>query len=121
MFVGEEDFQNIGVMHVVDVRDLTQPREVATFAVPGQTPHNFWLDEANQVLYAAWYDQGLRALDVSGRLLGRLERQGREYTPTFFDRPPGPGGAFTWAPQLHGGLVYASDISLGLLVVTPPL
>ncbi|NIP57020.1 MAG: hypothetical protein GWN82_03185, partial [Gemmatimonadetes bacterium] len=84
VFVGEERFPtpglpgSEGVLHVVDASDLANPVEVATFGVPGDTPHNFWLDEDRQILYAAWYDAGLRAIDVGGELSGNLAAQGRE-------------------------------------------
>lgn len=120
VFVGEEDFGTPGKLHVVDVSDLTDPREVATFLVPGSTPHNFWMDETREVLYAAWYAAGLRAIDVSGELLGRLERQGREVGATTYGGPaggcPGGTGTCTWAPQLANGLLYLSDLNQGLIV-----
>jgi hypothetical protein len=46
VFVGEEDFSTPGIMQVVDVRNLREPRVAATYSVPGQPPHNFWLDES---------------------------------------------------------------------------
>ena len=122
VFVGEESGRP-GVMHVVDVSDLTAPRKVAEFAVAGETPHNFWLDEENQVLYMAWYARGLRVVDVSGRLLGRLDLQGREYASSLYNGSTGgcPGHTSTatcsWAPQLHGGLIWMSDMNQGLLAL----
>lgn len=113
-FVGEEDFNASapGRMHVVDLSDLTRPVEVADFFLPGDPPHNFWLDESAGILFAAWYSNGVRALDVSGRLLGSLDRQAREYSSL---RPSGSRGAGRiWAPQLHQGVVYASDMDNGL-------
>ena len=85
VFVGEEDFGTPGVVHVVDASDLSAPVEVADFSVAGVPPHNFWLDEARGILYVAWYETGVRALDVSGRLLGELDRQGREYAAFQYD------------------------------------
>lgn len=117
VFVGEEDFSGPGIMHVVDASDPSDPREVATYRVPGDTPHNFWLDEAAGILYLGWYTQGLRALDVSGELLGELDRQGREITSFLYD---GSGacssgvGTCTWAPQVHDGLVWVSDMNSGI-------
>lgn len=125
VFVGEEDFATPGMMHVVDVGNLREPREVATFRVPSQTPHNFWLDEERAVLYLAWYGQGVHALDVSGRLLGELDRQGREMADTRY--APGLGlcdrtsdDTCTWAPQLHRGLVWVADMINGLVALEPP-
>ena len=109
VFVGEEDFATPGIMHVVDVSDMANPREVATFAVPGTTPHNFWMDEAREILYVAWYSNGIRALDVSGELTGALDQQGREIAGFLYAQ--GSGAEFpeqTWAPQLHNEIGRAS-------------
>ena len=120
VFVGEEDFDTPGIVHVVDVSDLGVPVEVASFSVTGITPHNFWMDEARGILYVAWYETGIRALDVSGRLSGELDRQGREYTALQYDGPgggcAGGSGTCSWAPQLHDGLIYLSDQNSGLWV-----
>ena len=119
VFIGEEDFATPGIMHVVDASDLLNPVEVATFRVPGQPPHNFWLDEDRGVLYQAWYRNGIRALDVTGGLAGELELQGREITfSRYLGTPPAPR-ARSWAPQLHGGMIYVSDIDRGLAVLQP--
>lgn len=148
VFVGEEVDSGSppGAMHVVDVSDMTDPREVATYYISSWTPHNFWLDETRQILYIAWYGDGVRALDVSGELLGELSKQGREIawtryggTASSFVSPglggavagtpdPGksgfglmsaPGDTRTWAPQLHNGLIYLSDINRGVWVLRP--
>ena len=120
VFVGEEDFGTPGIVHVVDVSDLGVPVEVASFSVTGTTPHNFWMDETRGILYVAWYETGIRALDVSGRLSGELDRQGREYTALQYDGPGGgcvsDSGTCSWAPQLHDGLIYLSDQNSGLWV-----
>jgi len=125
VFVGEEDFSTPGRMHVVDVRNVREPREVATFRVPGQTPHNFWLDEGRAVLYLAWYGNGVRALDVSGELLGELDRQGREIAGLQYGTGSGVcdrtgNDTCTWAPQVHGGLVWVADMNRGLVALEPP-
>ncbi|HZD03961.1 MAG TPA: hypothetical protein VE173_03560, partial [Longimicrobiales bacterium] len=122
-FVGEEDFGTPGRLHVVDMRDLRSPVEVATFGVPGDTPHNVWVDEDLGILYAAWYTQGIRALDVGGELLGDLSRQGREIAGLRYNGGTGrcADGTTTcaWAPQLHDGLLYVSDLDAGLVVLRP--
>lgn len=109
-FVGQE--ANLRGMHVVDVSDLEAPAAVATFVLPGEMPHFFWLDEERGILFAAWYTYGVRAIDVSGELLGDLTRQGREYA---FIQPAGPGGPGSiWSVHLHDGVVFASDRWNGL-------
>ncbi|NNM33465.1 MAG: hypothetical protein HKO53_10390 [Gemmatimonadetes bacterium] len=121
VFVGEEDTRTPGIMHVVDFRDPFSPREVATFTLPNHTPHNFWLDEPTGILYMAWYGQGLRAVDVTGELLGELDRQGRELAFVHHNgiATCGSIGTCTWAPQLHRGHVFVSDIGSGLTVIDP--
>jgi len=125
VFVGEEDPRTPGMMRVVDVRDPTDPRLVATHRIPGDTPHNFWLDEDREILYLAWYRNGVRALDVGGELLGELDRQGREMAagvlgPESDWCATGFGPACSWAPQLHDDYLYVSDMKRGLMVSAPP-
>jgi hypothetical protein len=72
-FLGEEGPGSVGGgasgdIHVVDVSDLSQPREVAVYHLPGAGTHNFWMDEPSGILYAAYYNGGVRALDVRGDL-----------------------------------------------------
>lgn len=122
VFVGEEDFGTPGIVHVVDASDLRHPEEVASFRVPGTTPHNFWVDETRNILYVGWYGAGLRAVDVSGVLLGELERQGREIAGIQYGDGSGcqiSGATCAWAPQLHNGLIYVSDMNTGLWIFEP--
>ena len=128
-FVGEEQFgystSPSGIMHVVDLADITRPREVATYEVQGATSHNYWMDEDAGTLYLAWYERGVRILDVSGELMGQLELQGRE--TGFIDYGTetnycflGPEDTCTWAPQLHdNGRLYAADMNHGIVVLEP--
>lgn len=115
VFVGEEDFGTPGYMHVVDASDLLNPIEVASYRVAGDAPHNFWLDEDRGILYMAWYSQGLHAIDVSGQLVGSLELQGRLIAQSIYDG----GSTDTWAPQLHDGYVFVSDINSGIWKLQP--
>ena len=114
LFIGQEGPSVIGSeasgdIHVVDVSDLDNPSEVAFFHLDGAGAHNFWMDEARQILYAAFYDGGVVALDVSGELRGDLS-----------DRllsqilPGGAGNTFTWGVQLANGSLYAIDMVSGL-------
>ncbi len=114
LFIGQEGAANIGSsssgdIHVVDVSDLAQPREVAFFHLNGAGTHNFWMDEARQILYAAYYNGGVVALDVSGTLAGDLS--GRLLSQV---RPGGEGNTFTWGVQLANGFLYAIDMVSGL-------
>ena len=114
VFVGEESSRP-GVMHVVDVSDLFNPVEVATFRDSQGNPHNFWLDEARGILYVAWWEQGLKAIDVSGELLGQLDTQER----LVGSHRLGGVTSISWAAQLHDGLVYMSEVTGGLWIFRP--
>jgi hypothetical protein len=132
-FVGQEGpgnigFSAIGDIHVVDVSDLSNPHEVAFFNVPGAGTHNFSMDETRGLLYAAYYNAGVRVLDVKGDLggcdasmksgdgrcdLGKMNREvGRGLTDTSFP-------VYVWGVQLTGGKVYASDMLNGLWKLDP--
>jgi hypothetical protein len=114
LFVGQEGTgvigsQSSGDIHVVDVSDLAHPSEVAFFHLNGAGTHNFWVDEGRQVLYAAYYNAGVIALDISGTLSGDLS--GRLLSQI---KPGGAGNTFTWGVQLANGSLYASDMLSGL-------
>jgi hypothetical protein len=114
LFVGQEGNGVIGSsssgnIHVVDISDLNNPHEVAFFHLDGAGTHNFWMDEERQILYAAYYNAGVIALDVSGTLSGDLS--GRLLSQL---KPGGNGNTFTWGVQLANGFLYASDMLSGL-------
>jgi hypothetical protein len=126
-FVGEEGpgqvgNSSIGDIHVVDVSNRHAPREVAFFHVDGAGTHNFSMDEARGVLYAAYYNAGVRALAVRGDLSscdasarasdGRcdLGKMGREVGRALVNS----GRIYVWGVQWTNGAVYASDMLNGL-------
>lgn len=120
LFVGQEGpgvigSSSSGDIHVVDVSNLANPVEVASYHLNGAGTHNFWMDEPRQVLYAAYYNGGVVALDVSGTLSGSLAL--REIART---TPGGSGNTFVWGVMLHNGFVYASDMMSGLWQLGPP-
>jgi hypothetical protein len=118
LFIGQEGAnvtgsESSGDIHVVDVSDLSAPREVAFFHLNGAGTHNFWMDEQKQVLYAAYYNGGVVALDVSGTLSGDLA--GRLISRV---RPGGSRNTYTWGVQLANGFLYAIDMESGLWQLT---
>jgi hypothetical protein len=120
LFIGQEGTGVVGAessgdLHVVDVLDLEHPREVASFHLPGAGTHNFWVDESRQILYMAYYNGGVVALDVSGQLLGDLS--GRLIAQI---KPGGDDNTYTWGVQLANGSVYAIDMLSGLWQLTMP-
>jgi hypothetical protein len=131
-FVGEEQGGSVGSssggdIHVIDVSNFASPREVAFFHVPGAGTHNFWVDEARGILYAAYYNAGVRAIDVTGDLsscdpadkdsLGRcdLAKTARELA----HGPSGVGPVYVWGVQLVGTRLFASDMLNGIWELAP--
>lgn len=131
-FVGEESgpaqlgVSSAGDIHVLDVSDLTHPREVAFYHVAGAGTHNFSVDETRGILYAAYYNAGVRALDVRGDLgtctpgqqvtTGAITRcdlgaMGREVGRGLSQGTP---AVYVWGVQLSNGFLYASDMLNGL-------
>ncbi|HXV17418.1 MAG TPA: hypothetical protein VD758_11605 [Gemmatimonadaceae bacterium] len=114
---------SVGDVHVIDVTDLSNPHEVAFYNVPGAGVHNFSADEDRGILYAAYYNGGVRALSIRGDLGtcktdqksgdGRcdLRKMNRELAK-------GPVGVtfpiYVWGVQFTGGKLYASDMVNGL-------
>ncbi len=126
-FVGQEGPGAVGAfasgdIHVVDVSNLSAPREVAFFHVDGAGTHNFWVDEARGLLYAAYYNAGIRVIDITGDLsvcvpadrdlLHRcdLSEMGREVGHALTEEAP----VYVWGVQVAGGHVYASDMPNGI-------
>jgi hypothetical protein len=114
LFIGQEGLgvlgsQSSGDIHVVDVSDLAHPTEVAFFHLNGAGTHNFWVDESRQVLYAAYYNAGVIALDISGTLSGDLSSRLLSQV-----KPGGSKNTYTWGVQLANGSLYAIDMLSGL-------
>jgi plastocyanin len=129
VFVGDEVFPPIfdihdrkripvrGIVHVVDLSDINNPRKVAEYPVPEAGAHNMWVD--NDIMYMGYYNGGGRIVDVSGELRGDLYRQGREIGRLWAGDPEGfrPNLPFTWGAQPHNGLIYFNDVHSGIWIV----
>jgi hypothetical protein len=105
-----------GIVHIIDVSDIFNPRKVAEYDVPEAGAHNMWVE--NDVMYIGYYSGGARAVDVSGELRGNLYRQGREMARLWTGDPKGfrPNIPFAWGAQPHNGLIYFNDVHTGLWV-----
>jgi hypothetical protein len=99
--------------------------------VPGAGTHNFSVDETNGILYAAYYNAGVRALNVRGDLgscapsqqvvTGAITRcdlgaMGREVGRGLSGGSP---RVYVWGVQLSDGFLYASDMLNGLWKLQP--
>jgi hypothetical protein len=103
-----------GWIHIIEFDDMENPREVARYEVPEGGTHNFWIED--DVLYVAYYNQGVRVVDISGELLGNLYTQGREIANFLPDDPEGfkPNAARTWGVMPFKGLLWVADNNSGL-------
>ena len=107
-----------GWIHVIEFdENFENPREVARYQVPEGGTHNFWIED--DVLYVAYYNQGVRVVDISGELLGNLYTQGREIAYFLPDDPEGfkPNAARTWGVQPFKGLIWVADNNSGLWAI----
>lgn len=129
VFIGDEVFPPIfdiqskqrlpvrGIVHVVDVSDINNPRKVAEYPVPESGAHNMWVED--DIMYMGYYNGGGRVVDVSGELRGDLYRQGREIARLWAGDPEGfkVNLPFTWGAQPHKGLIYFNDVNSGVWIV----
>ncbi len=114
----------MGWIHFNEFDDPDHPVEIARYRVPEAGPHNLWIDVEKDLMYVAYFNGGLRVVDVSGELVGDLYRQGREVAKFYSDDPDGfiPNAPFVWGPQPHKGVIFFSDFNSGLWAVrlAPP-
>jgi hypothetical protein len=103
-----------GYIQVVDFTDPEAPEMVARYEVSEFGTHNFWVED--DVLYAAYYEGGVRMVDVSGDLLGNLYTQGREMAVFKSAHPEGytANATMVWGAQPFKGHVFFSDTNSGL-------
>jgi hypothetical protein len=103
-----------GYTHIVDFTDPMNPKNVAKYHLEDYGSHDIIVED--DVLYQAYYDGGVRIVDVSGELLGNLADQRREiavYKP--FD-PKGftPNAAFVMNAMPWKGQILFTDFNSGL-------
>lgn len=119
LFIGQEGPGSIGSassgdIHIVDVSNLAAPVEVGFVHVANAGTHNFWMDEQRQVLYAAYYNGGVVAVDVSGPLSGDISSRIIAQV-----KPGGAGGTYIWGVMLANGTLYATDMLSGFWALDP--
>ncbi len=106
-----------GTIQIVDFTDPMEPEMVASYEVPEYGTHNIWVEDGK--LYQAYYEGGLRVVDVTGELMGNLYTQGREVA-VFKSADPGgytPNSTMVWGAQPYKGHVFFADTNSGLWAV----
>ena len=103
-----------GYTHIVDFTDPMKPRKVGRYQLEDYGSHDIIVED--DVLYQAYYDGGVRIVDVSGMLLGNLYDQGREIAVF---KPYDPEGYTANAPFVMNampwkGHVLFTDFNSGL-------
>ena len=114
LFVDDQPTIPAGWIHFIDFTDMQNPKEVARYQVPEAGTHNLWVE--GDTLYVAYYNGGLRVVDISGVLMGNLYEQGREIAHFKPFDPQGriANAPMTWGPQPHKGHIFISDWNSGL-------
>lgn len=103
-----------GYTHIVDFTDPMHPKKVGRYQLEDYGSHDIIVED--DILYQAYYDGGVRLVDVSGELLGNLYDQGREIAVF---KPYDPEGRTANAPFVMNampwkGRVLFTDFNTGL-------
>ena len=103
-----------GYTHIIDFTDPKQPKNIAKYHQEEFGSHDIIVED--DVMYQAYYDGGLRVVDVSGELVGNLADQRREiavYKP--FD-PQGftANASFVMNAMPWKGHILFTDFNSGL-------
>lgn len=112
-----------GYTHIVDFTDPKNPRNIARYHQEEFGAHDIIVQD--DVLYQAYYDGGVRIVDVSGELVGNLAEQRREIA-VFKPFDPGgytPNASFVMNAMPWKGHVLFTDFNSGLWaarLVPPP-
>ena len=106
-----------GYVHIIDFTDPENPQDVARYEASEFGTHNMWVED--DVLYQAYYEGGMRVVDVSGELKGNLATQGREMAVYKSFSPNGyvANAPMVWGGQPFKGHVFFSDFNSGLWAV----
>ena len=114
---GGTPMANSGYVHIIDFTDPENPKDVARYEVKEFGTHNMWVED--DILYQAYYEGGVRMVDVSGELMGDLYAQGREIAVFKSFDPKGyiMNAATAWGAQPHKGYIFFSDFNSGLWAV----
>ena len=103
-----------GYTHIIDFTDPKHPKNVARYEQPEFGAHDIIVQD--DVMYQAYYDGGVRIVDVSGELMGNLARQQREIAVWKPFDPKGytPNAPFVMNSMPWKGNVLFTDFNTGL-------
>jgi hypothetical protein len=106
-----------GYTQIVDFTDPMNPVQVARYEASEYGTHNMWVED--DVLYQAYYEGGVRMVDISGDLMGNLYTQGREMAVFKAYDPLGyiPNAAAAWGVMPWKGNIFFADINSGMWAV----
>ena len=103
-----------GYTHIVDFTDPRAPKNIAKYHQEEFGAHDIIVED--DVLYQAYYDGGVRIVDVSGELVGNLAEQRREIAVFKPFDPQGytPNASFVMNAMPWKGHVLFTDFNSGL-------
>ncbi len=103
-----------GLVHIVDFTDPMNPKAVGRYEIEDFGSHDIIVQD--DILYQAFYEGGVRLVDVSGQLLGNLAHQGREIAVFKPYDPKGytPNASFVMNAMPWKGHVLFTDFNTGL-------
>jgi len=106
-----------GGFHFLNFTDPDNPKEDAVYQVPEAGSHNMWVYD--DVLMAAFYQGGLRVVDISGELLGDIYNQGREIAVYQSSHKEGkiPNAPMVWGAQPYKDYIFFADMNSGLYCI----
>ncbi len=105
-----------GYTHIVDFTDPKHPQNIAKYHQEEFGSHDIIVED--DVMYQAYYDGGLRVVDVSGELLGNLAEQRREIAVFKAFDPNGrtANASFAMNAMPWKGHILFTDFNSGLWV-----
>jgi hypothetical protein len=103
-----------GYVHIVDATDPMNMKKVGRYHLEDYGAHDIIVED--DILYQAYYDGGVRVVDVSGELLGNLAEQRREIAVFKSFDPKGftANASFVMNAMPWKGQVLFTDFNSGL-------
>ncbi len=106
-----------GYLHILDITDHENPEILARYHVPEYGTHNTWVED--DILYQAYWEGGMRMVDISGDLRGNLHTQDREIAVFKSWDPAGyiANAPFVWSAMPFKDHIFFSDYNSGVWAV----